>query len=121
MEKSSNIDVREITLEAEEGHGHYLKSVLAQLSFEEQLHIAQQMAHLSKDDSRAFGFPEVEFSTENGWSDDNSKNGYINLKLTRKIPGAFGPLSDKEDLLYQSSLNLTTGNKTAIENDLYYR
>jgi hypothetical protein len=117
MEKCSNL-VRELTSKAEAGQGHSLRAELDQLPFEEQIHLARQLAHLSKDDSAAFGFPEIELVAENGWGDANSKSGYSNLKLYRKISGEWGPLTDKKELLYESSLNLTTGSKTAIDNGL---
>lgn len=116
MDKCSNIHVRELTLKAEAGYGRCLRAKLAQLPFEEQIQLAHKIAKLSKDDSAAFGFPEIEFVTEAGWGDANSKNGYSNLKLYRKISGDWGPLTDKEELLYESSLNLSTGKKTAFDN-----
>jgi hypothetical protein len=118
MDKGNYKQVRELTLEAEAGHGQGLRAELDRLPFEEQIQLARQIAHLSKDDSLAFGFPEIEFVTDTSWSDASSKNGYSNLKLYRKISGDWGPLTDKEELLYQSSLNLTTGNKTASDNNL---
>jgi hypothetical protein len=123
MDKCSNIEVKKLTevngltLDAEMGHGHDIRSALDRLPFEEQLHLAHQIAIHSQRDSKAYDCPKIEFVTEDGRSDDGSPNGYTNLKLYRRTSGPLGPLSDKEDLLYESSLNLTTGNKTASDND----
>jgi hypothetical protein len=117
MDKSNYAEVRELTSRAEEGHGHALRAELDKLPFEEQIRLAHEMAHLGKDDSVVFGLPEVEFVTDTTWGDANSKNGYSNLKLYRKISGDWGPLSDKQELLYESSLNLSTGTKTSFDNN----
>ncbi len=55
MDKSSNIDLRDLTIKAEYGQGHYVRSVLDQLPCEEQIHFAHQMETRSKTDSSLFG------------------------------------------------------------------
>jgi hypothetical protein len=40
------IDVDKLTKEAEAGHGHYIKSVLDQVPFEEQIRIVHEMNNL---------------------------------------------------------------------------
>jgi hypothetical protein len=105
-------------MEAETGHGQYIRSVLEQVPFEEQIHIAHQIEHLNKSHAVLGDLPEIKFVAQNDSWDEKSKFGYSNFKLYRKIPGeGWGPF-DKEELLYESSLNLTTGNKTATDNDL---
>ena len=48
-QNNPNIDVDKLTKEAEAGHGHYIRSVLDQVPFEEQVRIANEMSNLSRD------------------------------------------------------------------------
>ena len=117
-ENNRNIDVDKLTKEAEEGHGHYVKSVLDQVPFEEQIHIAHQIANLSKERSTLTGCPKIEFYMEAGCGDANSANGYSNIQLYRETHRKYvGPLFPKEELIYESSLNLSTGEKAAADNN----
>jgi len=116
--QSHNIDVDKLTKAAEAGHGHYVKSVLDQVPFEEQIHIAHQIANLSKERSTLIDCPKIEFYMEGGCGDENSANGYSNIRLYRETHRKYlGALFPKEELLYESSLNLTTGEKAAADNN----
>jgi hypothetical protein len=118
MDKSSNIDVNKLEREAEAGHGHYVGSILDQLPFEEQIHVAHEIANLSKERSAVTGCPRIEFYMEGGCGDTNSANGYSNIDLYRETHRRYlGPLLPKEELIYESSLNLTTGEKAAADNN----
>ena len=117
-ENNRNIDVDKLTKEAEAGHGHYVKSMLDQIPFEEQIHIAHQMANLSKERSALTGCPRIEFVMEAECGDSNSANGYSNIQLYRETHRKYlGPLLPKEELIYESSLNLSTGEKAAADNN----
>jgi hypothetical protein len=118
MEKYSNIDVNKLTQEAEAGHGHYVGSILNQLPFEEQIHIAHEMTNLSRDRIDLAGLPRIELIMYSGRDDGNSGWGYSDARLYRLTPNKFlGELFPKSELLYESSLNLTTGEKTAADNN----
>jgi hypothetical protein len=114
------IDVDKLTKEAEAGHGHYVRSILDRLPFEEQIHIAHEMAQLSKRHNKPASCPEVEFCTGSTFGDMENPNGYTHIALLRSTPNKwFGPLlPPKDELLYGSTLNLTTGEKTATDSDL---
>jgi hypothetical protein len=117
--QNHNIDVNKLTTEAEAGQGHYVRSILDQMPFEEQVHIAREIAHLSKEHNNLAGYPKIEFFIQNCCGDADSENGYINIKLYRRTPrGDLGPFFTKEELLYQNSLNLTTGKQKATDSDL---
>jgi len=112
------IDVEKLTKEAEAGHGHYIKSVLDQVPFEEQVRIANEMSNLSRDRIETARLPRIEFVMNIESSDGNSGHGYSDIQLYRLTPNKFlGRLVPKSELLYQSSLNLTTGEKTAADNN----
>jgi hypothetical protein len=114
----ANIDVDKLTREAEAGHGRYVKSVLDQVPFEEQIHIANEIANLSKERSTLTGCPRIEFYTGGGCGDSSSANGYSNIQLYLETHRRYlGPLFPKEELIYESSLNLTTGEKVAADNN----
>jgi hypothetical protein len=113
-----NIDVDKLTKEAEAGHGHYIKSVLDRVPFEEQVRIANEMSNLSRDRIETARLPRIEFVMNIDNSDGNSGHGYSDIQLYRLTPNKFlGMLVPKSELLYQSSLNLTTGEKTAADNN----
>lgn len=115
----NQIDVNRLTKEAEAGHGRYIRSVLDQLPFEEQIRIAHEMTNCSRDRSKLLGLPTIEFVMRFGSSDGNSGYGYSDARLYRLTPNKFlGMVFPKSELLYESSLNLTTGEKTAADNDL---
>ena len=63
------------------------------------------------------GYPQIEFFMHEYRGDRNSANGYSVIQLCRKKPDGWLGLFDKEDLIYESSLNLTTGEKAAINRD----
>jgi hypothetical protein len=117
--KNNKIDVDKLTKEAEAGHGHYLRSTLDQVSFEEQIHIARAIADLNKAHTKLTGYPKIEVFTQDATGDMYSENGYVNLKLYRKAPDrCWGQFFPRRDLIYESSLNLSTGEKIAIDTDL---
>ena len=117
-QNSRNIDVDKLTKEAEAGHGHYIRSVLDQVPFEEQVRIANEMSNLSRDRIETARLPRIEFVMNSDSSDGNSGHGYSDIQLYRLTPNKFlGMLVPKSELLYQSSLNLTTGEKTAADNN----
>jgi len=112
------IDVDKLEREAVAGHGHYVKSVLDQMSFEEQIRVAHEIASLSKERSTLTGCPRIEFYVQGGCGDANSANGYSNIQLYLETHRRYlGPLLPKEELIYESSLNLTTGEKAAADNN----
>jgi hypothetical protein len=113
-----NIDVDKLAKEAEAGHGHYIRSMLDQVSYEEQIHIVHQMTNLSRERTKLAGCPKIEFVVPKYGSDANSGNGYSNIELYRVTPGiGGGPFFEKNELIYESSLNLTTGERTAADNN----
>jgi hypothetical protein len=113
------IDVHKLTQEAEAGHGHYVGSILKQLSFEEQIRIAHEMTNLSRDRINVAGLPRIELIMQTESSDGNSGWGYSDMCLYRLTPNKFlGRLFPKSELLYESSLNLTTGEKSAADKSL---
>ncbi len=112
------IDVEKLTKEAEAGHGHYIKSVLDQVPFEEQIRIVHEMNNLSRDRIETAGLPRIEFEIQIDRSDGNSGHGYSDIQLYRLTPNKFfGRLFPKAELLYESSLNLTTGEKSSADNN----
>jgi len=114
-----SIDLNKLTREAEAGHGHYLETVLDHIPFEEQIHIAHEIAELNRERSKLTGCPKIEFFTRAGVGDANSANGYSNIQLYRETSRkGWGPLFPVEQLIYESSLNLTTGEKTAAGKNL---
>jgi hypothetical protein len=118
MDKSSSIEVNKLTQEAEAGHGHYVGSILDQLPFEEQIHIAHQMTNLSRARIELAGLPRMELIMQSDSSDGNSGYGYSDMCLYRLTPNKFlGRLLPKSEILYESSLNLTTGEKTSVDNN----
>ena len=112
-----NIDVNKLTKEAEGGHGRYVGSMLDQLSFEEQIRIAHQIAIHSAEHSKLAGLPKVDVIVQPGRNDTQSSQGYTNLQLYREIPDEGLGIFSKEELIYESSLNLTTGEKTTTDNN----
>ncbi len=113
-----NIDVDKLTKEAEAGHGHYIQSVLDGVPFEEQIRIMHEMTNLSRDRSRLEGLPTIEFEMHIAPDNGNSSWGYSDIQLYRLTPNKFfGRLFPKADLLYESSLNLTTGDKAAASSN----
>ena len=112
------IDVDKLTKEAEAGHGQYIKSVLDQVPFEEQIRIVHEMTNLSRDRIKTAGLPRIEFEMHTSPNDGNSSWGYSDIQLYRLTPNKFfGRLFPKAELLYESSLNLTTGEKSAADNN----
>jgi hypothetical protein len=117
-QNNRNIDVDKLTKEAEAGHGHYVRSILDQVPFEEQVKIAREIAQLNTEHNKLTGLPKIEVLTQDGSGDRYSENGYINLKLYRKAADrCWGQFFPRTDLIYESSLNLSTGEKTAIDSN----
>jgi hypothetical protein len=111
-----NIDVGKLTKEAEAGHGHYVGSVLDQMSFEEQIRIAHQIAICSTEHSKLAGFPKVDVCVRAASGDEQSAQGYSNLQVYRETSKDFG-IFPRAELIYESSLNLTTGEKITTDNN----
>ena len=112
------IDIDKLTKEAEAGHGHYIRSILDSLPFEEQIRIAHEMTNLSRDRISLAGLPRIELIMNTESDDANSGFGYSDMCLYRLTPNKFlGRLFPKSEILYESSLNLTTGEKTAADNN----
>lgn len=117
-QKHTNINVDKLTKEAEAGHGRYVGSVLEQLPFEEQIHIAHEIEKLSKKHSNDYSLPLVDFVLYSSSRDEESRFGYDAVRLYRTIPDKhFGPLFGKLELVYENSVNLTTGEKTITESE----
>jgi hypothetical protein len=115
---NQQIDIDKLTKEAEAGHGHYIKSMLGQVPFEEQIRIVHEMTNLSRDHIETAELPRIEFEMHIGRDDGNSSWGYSDIQLYRLTPNKFlGRLFPKAELLYESSLNLTTGEKSAADNN----
>lgn len=113
------IDVNKLEKEAEAGQGHFVRSELDQVSFEEKIRLAHEIASLSREHNKLTGFPRLEFFTQDCCADGDSENGYTKIKLYRRMPrGDWGPFFTKEELLYQDSLNLTTGEQKVTDSDL---
>jgi hypothetical protein len=118
-ENNHNIDVDKLTKEAEAGHGRYVGSILEQLPFEEQIHIAHEMEKLSKKHGNDYSLPQIEFVLYGTRHDEESRFGYDAVRLYRTIPDRhFGPLFGKSELVYENSVNLTTGAKTITESEI---
>ncbi len=111
------IDVDKLTKEAEAGHGRYVGSILDQLPFEEQIHFAHQVAIRSTEHSKLPGLPKVEVYVQGGSSDAQSAQGYSNLQVYREISDKSFRIFPKVELIYESSLNLTTGEKITTDNN----
>lgn len=76
------------------------------------------MTNLSRDRIETAGLPRIEFEMHIGGDDGNSSWGYSDIQLYRLTPNKFfGRLFPKAELLYESSLNLTTGEKSAADNN----
>jgi hypothetical protein len=119
MDNSNHIDVNKLTQEAEAGHGHFVRSILGQLPFEKQIQILHEIADLSRERSVVAGLPTIEYVMQVDGDDGNSGYGYSDARLYRLTPNNFlGMLCPKKELLYESSLNLTTGEKAAADNNL---
>ena len=84
-----NIDVGKLTKEAEAGHGHYVGSILDQMSFEEQIRIAHQIAICSTEHSKLAGFPKVDVCVRAASGDEQSAQGYSNLQVYRETSNRF--------------------------------
>ena len=80
------IDVDKLTKEAEAGHGRYVGSILEQMPFEEQIHIAHEMEKLSKKHSNDYSLPQIEFVMYRTSRDEESRFGYDAVRLYRTIP-----------------------------------
>ena len=116
---NQKIDVEKLTKEAEAGHGRYVGSVLEQLPFEEQVRIAHEIENCSKKHSNDYSLPLVDFTLYSSRRDEESRNGYDAVRLYRTIPDKhLGPLFGKLELVYENSLNLTTGAKTITESEI---
>src|SRR5476651_2469816 len=103
-QNNPNIDVEKLTKEAEAGHGHYIRSVLDQVPFEEQIRIAHEMTNLSRDRSGVADLPTIEFEMHIARNNGNSSWGYSDIQLYRLTPNKFlGMLAPKAELLYESS------------------
>ncbi len=119
MDKFNNIDVNKLTQEAEAGHGHFVRAALDEVSFEEKLRMAHEIVTRNKNNVKAIGYPQIEFFTQNCCADADSVNGYSNIQLYRRMPrGDWGPFFTKEELFYEDSLNLTTGEQKVTDRDL---
>lgn len=113
------IDVDKLTKEAEAGHGRYVGSILEQLPFEEQIHIAHEIEKLSKKHSNDYSLPQIDFIMYGTSRDEDSRFGYDAVRLYRRIPDKhLGPLFGRLELLYENSVNLTTGEKTVTESEI---
>jgi hypothetical protein len=110
------IDVDKLTKEAEAGHGHYVGSILDQLPFEEQISIAHQIAIRSTEHSKLADFPKVDICVRAASGDEQSAQGYSNLQVYRETSKDFG-IFPRAELIYESSLNLTTGEKITTDNN----
>lgn len=112
------IDIDKLTKEAEAGHGRYVGSILEQLPFEEQIHIAHEIEKLSKKHSNDYSLPQIDFIMYGTSRDEDSRFGYDAVRLYRRIPDKhLGPLFGRLELLYENSVNLTTGEKTVTESE----
>ena len=119
--QSHNLDLNELTKEAEEGHGRYVRSVLDQIPFEEQIHIAHEVEKLNKEHTKLAGYsmPVIEFIMYGSGHDSASQNGYDAIRLYRTIPDKhLGPLFGELKMLYENSVNLTTGEKTVTDGEI---
>ena len=115
-----NVDVDKLTKEAEAGHGRYVQSVLDQIPFEEQIHIAYEMEKLSKEHTADYSIPVLEFRITDKGFYSSSQSGYCAIRLYRTIPDKhYGPLFGKLELVYENSVDLNTGEKTVTEGETY--
>ena len=115
-QNNRNVDVDKLTKEAEAGHGHYVGSILDQLTFEEQIHLAHQVAIRSTEHSKLAGLPKVDVCVRASSGDEESAQGYSNLQVYRETSEDFG-IFPRAELIYESSLNLTTGEKIIADNN----
>ncbi len=115
MAANYEVDLNKLTAEAEAGHGHFVKTALQEMSFQERIRILHKMQdqssrqrHKQPDDSY------LTFST--------ATSQYFNcacIELDRNTPhkDLFG-LMDRREVVYADNLDLYTGDETLTEGNI---
>jgi hypothetical protein len=111
-----NINVEKLTKEAEAGHGHFVRAVLDEISFQDRLKVLRQVQALSKEHNRQ----NVENPYLEVRAGVDSDVGCAYVVLNRHVPHKqlFG-LLDKATLLYGDWIKFPTGEENISDSDLF--
>jgi hypothetical protein len=114
MDNSNHIDVNKLTQEAEAGHGHFVRAVLDEMSFQDRLKVLRQVQNLSEEHHRR-----------------DAENPYLVLKagvngdfhcaymdLERHVPHkGFLGLLDRSHVLYEDFIHFPGGEESFADSD----
>jgi len=115
-ENNNNIDVDKLTKEAEEGHGHFVRAVLDEMSFHERLKVLRQVQKLSEEHHNLNA--DVPYVVLRAGVNTDADCAY--MELDRHVPHKqFFGLLDKEAPVYADFIRFPTGEEYIDDDNLF--
>lgn len=113
-----DIDVNKLEKAAEAGHGHFVRAVLDEMSFQDRLRVLQQVQALSEEHHHQN--PEAPYLEVRANVSEIVAAHCAYVRLDRHVPHRelFG-LLDKSDVLYQDTIGFPKGDEFFEDADVF--